>query len=551
MHAAILTFKNTKLTPEARWLVMQWAAIIGLDQSAKYTLKDLFARLGLTKAQGHRAWDVLTSKKGKNKEQFVEIERLPSKGPGRPASRYRLSEKLVKALKASPSIACEHHAEEIASLAKTTRLPAANDDIDLLFDRRSSGLTLPNRWLFMVLLAHADAPGIITGLSIAAMRRLTGMTRYRITNQLKKLSNLGLIAHHQPGQYEPHASARKTSIYLLDLSHSLIGSSSRKSITTLWPSSSAKPKKTEIVDGVIDAVMTAGICSLQIETLVKKYVAIELSRSNSSNDTNEKPLLGVDPYVEAKAYQAKIDKINKVMQCALSLLPSTRYLEDGIAMLLQTYNNDDANKLLASVHADAMLLLSTCWLKLKEGRIGPDQPQPDIIAGAARRLGFILEDESNESLADEAKAGTEENRHGSHIEDEKKSVRPTEEEPTTKQISYSPLAILFYALSHHLAKRLQGAFEHHGDIDFEAMTYILVPVYSGNTDERHLPIYELRGYGLKTEDIKKNKQKVIFFQDPVDEDLKTYWRTHHKDCLSASIDEPEDEAKESPEPANQ
>jgi hypothetical protein len=305
------------------------------------------------------------------------------------------------------------------------------------------------------------------------------------------------------------------------------------------------------VDGIIDAAMTAGVCSLQIEALDKKYVAIEVSRSNSSNDTKEEALLGDDPYIEAKAYQAKIDQIKKVMHCALSLLPSIRYLNDSITTLLRTYNNDDADKLLASVHADAMLLLSTCWLKLKEGRIGPDQPQPDIIAGAARRLGFILEDESNESLADEAKAGTEENRHGSHIEDEKKSDGPTEVEPTSKQISYSPLAILFYALSHHLAKRLQGAFEHHGDIDFEAMTYILAPVYSKNTDERHLPIYQLRGYGLTTKDINKNKQKVIFFQDPVDEDLKTYWRTHHKDCLSAIIDEPEDEAKESPEPANQ
>lgn len=124
-------------------------------------------------------------------------------------------------------------------------------------------------------------------------------------------------------------------------------------------------------------------------------------------------------------------------------------------------------------------------------------------------------------------------------------------EPTTKQISYSPLAILFYALSHHLAKRLQRAFEHHGDIDFEAMTYILTPVYSGNTDERHLPIYQLRGYGLTTKDIKNNKQKAIYVQDPVDEDLKTYWRTNHKDCLAAISDEPGDSTPDTPEPADQ
>lgn len=553
MNAKLLTYHNAKLTPEARWLLMQWASEIGLDQSVGCSLQALFARLKMTYAQGRRAWNVLTKRRDEKQEQLVEIERIPSKNRGRPASRYRLSAKLVKALQKSPP-ASEHHAEEIASLAKTTRLPVANNEIDLLFDGRSTGLILSNRWLLMVLLAHADSPGIVSRLSVSALRRLTGMSRYRITNQLKKLSDLGLIAHHQPGQYASRASARKTSIYLLDLSHSLIGSGDRESITISSPIS--KPKKTELVDGIVDAVMTAGVCSIQIEALLKKYDAIEAAESDTSKGSSEEMAPEDDPASLAKAYY----KAKGVMQSALTLLPNTRYLEGGIEALLHTYNPDNADKLLASVYADAMLMLSTYWLELKEGRICPDQPQPDIIAGAARRLGLTLEDELNKSLSDEIEAGTEENPHGHHNEGEgegegeEKNGRPTTADSPAKQSSYSPLAILIYALSHHLAKRLQGAFKPSEDIDFEAMTYVLVPVYAEKPDKQHLSTYQLRGYGLKTED-SKDKQKNIFFRffrDPVDENLKAYWQKHQQDCLSAiSSDKPDDSTADPPESADQ
>ncbi|MGQ7262922.1 MarR family transcriptional regulator [Vreelandella sp. V005] len=544
MNTKLLTYHNDKLTPEARWLLMKWALEIGLDQSYEGSLKALFVSLKMTYAQGRRAWDLLTKRLGENHEQLVEIERLPSKGRGRPASRYRLSAKLVKALQKSPS-ASEHHAEEIASLAKTTRLPVAKDEIALLFDRRSTGLLLSNRWLLMVLLAHADSPGIVTRLSISALRRLTGMSRYRITSQLKKLSDLGLIAHHQPGQYSPQAGTRKISTYLLDLAHPLMGKVGRESISILSPSSSIKYKRTELVDGIVDAVMAAGVCSRQIEALLKKYDAIEAAESDTAKSTSEEITPEDDPASLAKAYY----KTKDIMQSALTLLPNTRYLQGGIEALLHTYNTDNADKLLASVHTDAMLMLSTCWLDLQEGRIGPDQPQADIIAGAARRLELTLEGEVDKPPSDEIAAVTEEYTHSSRNEDEEKNSKLTTADSPAKQSAYSPLAILIYALSHHLAKKLQGAFSPDDDIDFEALTYVMVPVYAEKPDKQQLLAYQLRGYGLKLEG-RKDKQKNILYRAPVDEDLKTYWQTHHQDCLSAISDEPDDSATDTAEPAD-
>ncbi|MFS8173556.1 MarR family transcriptional regulator [Vreelandella titanicae] len=520
---------------------MQWASIIGLNQSAEYTLKDLFARLGLTDAQGRRAWDVLTSKKAKNQEPFVEIERLTSKRPGRPASRYRLSAKLVKALKAIPSTACEHHAEEIASLAKTTRLPVAANKIDLLFDGRSTGLTLSNRWLLMVLLAHADSPGIVSRLSVSALCRLTGMSRYRVTNQLKKLSDLGLIVHHQPGRYSPKAGTRKTSIYLFDLAHPLTSNEYREIVNVSLPPSKPNIKYpyTCLGDGIIDAAMTAGVCRIQIKALLKEYDAAE---GDTSNDFKEEKTLENDSTSAAKAY----DNTQGVMQSALALLPSTRYLEDGIDVLLHNYDKDDANWLLTSVHVDAARLLSTAWTELKEGQVGPDTPHLEIIAGIANRLGHLPEKVTKKDIGEEISTRSEESAHSFHDEmevDEK-------EAPTEKPTNYHPLVILLYAMSLHFAKRLQSEIlqthaKPHNAADYEAMVFILTPVVPNTPDMQHLPVFQLRGYTPHSLNV-DHIQNFTINLDPVSVDLKTYWRTHHQDCLSAITDEPD-----TPGPAGQ
>lgn len=546
MDTAILTYKNAKLTPETRWLLMRWALVIGLDKSTEYTLQNLFTRLGLTYAQGRRAWDVLTDKKGENQERFVKIERLPSKGPGRPASRYRLSAKLVNSLEASLTPACQHYAEEIATLAKTTRLSATGKKADLEENRsrRRTGLTLPNRWLLMVLLAHADSPGIVTRLSVSAIHRLTGMSRYRITSQLNKLSDLGIIAHHQPGRYSPQASARKTSIYLLDLAHPSFGTFKRAPLTIMSPPSTKNPKQTELVGGIVDAAMTAGVCSLQIDALLKEYDAIKDSESIASDDTKQELKPKHDPYSEAKNYQEKYDKLIRVFNQALYLLPNTRYLEGGIEELLKRYDAEDANWLLTSVHIDACHLLTSAWSELKEGFLGPEQPCHDVIVETARRLGItpeyvIAEPEQELEPASEKADDCTKALNG----------MPPAVEPITEQISYPSLALLFYALSHHLAKQLQSAFKSNEHEAAEAITYILVPIFINPSQGVTLTAFQLRSYVRRSEEIDK-KPTTTIFRRSVDEDLNTYWRKHQQGCLSAINDEPDDSTSDTKGPAD-
>ncbi|MGP9532952.1 MarR family transcriptional regulator [Halomonas sp. AOP42-E1-30] len=538
----MLTYQNPHLSPEARWLVMQWALLIGPENSVESSLQTLFTRLGLTYAQGRRAWGVLTGKQGDNQERFVDIERLPRQGPGRPGSRYRLSAKLVKAIATIPAHACEQHAEEINTLAKTTRLSTTDDKVGLIEGSRlrATSLSLPNRWLLMVLLAHANSPGIVTGLSVSAMCRLTGMSRYRISSQLKKLSDLRLITHHEPGRYAPHASVRKTSIYLLDLAHPLLGNGGRESVNILLPTSSSEHKRTELVDGIVDAALAAGVSSLKIAALIEEYKAIEAANRHASTE-KEEAILSKEPLDRvAKVYKAKVKKAQNVYHSAMELLPSSYPLEDGIEALLTAYDADDAAWLLASVHVDAMWLLSSAWTEMIEGRVGPRAPHPEIIASIARRIGSLPNDVKNDDVDSEMDTEAEENAHG--LQDKDEQTHSEIEVSTTKNpASYSHLVNFCYALSHHLAKQLQFALKghayKHGEIDYEAMDFMLIPVCSNKPDQQHISMFQLRGYGAGGQELIHEETAYTL---NVSEDLKAYWQAHYNNYLAAKIGEHND-----------
>lgn len=548
MNTAMLTYKDASLTPEERWLLMQWASTLGPDQSFDGTLKNLFKSLAMTYAQGYRAWNMLNEKQ----DRFVEIETLPAKRRGRPRSRYRLSAKLIKKLEAGP-LASQQHTSDIAKLAKTTRLSAENKAMNLIEESRLrlSSLSISNRWLLMVLLAHADTPGVITRLGILKIRHLTGMSRSRIDRQLKKLGDLGVIAYHQPGRYSSQASTRKTSIYLLDLAHPLLGAFKRAPLTIVLPSSTKKHKQTELIDGTVDAVMTAAVCSLQIKALLEEHDSVEASKSFTVDSTVRESKLKHDPYHEARSYQEKYNKIDRILKDALELLPSTRYLDGGIVELFKGYDAKDADWLLTSVHIDTSRLLTSAWDDLKEGLLGPDQPSHNIIIGTARRLGLKPEYVIEEKPEDEPEVSpAPHSSEASEAFNAKKPPRSIEATPIAKEISYPPLAVLLYALSHHLAKWLQSVSELNGHEDVEAMTYMLVPIYPKPTNDQLLSAFQLRSYGLLDEQIDKEPM-TIMGSNSVSEDLKTYWRTHHQACLSAIKDEPDDAtASEAQEPTD-
>ena len=82
----LLHYADTHLTAEARWLLLQWERRLGLDEGFKGTLQALYKTLGMTYAQGRRAW------KSIRLAGVIEGEPVSaSPRRGRPLKRYALA----------------------------------------------------------------------------------------------------------------------------------------------------------------------------------------------------------------------------------------------------------------------------------------------------------------------------------------------------------------------------------------------------------------------------------------------------------------------------
>ena len=186
----LLHHADINLTAEARWLLLQWERRLGLEEGFTGTLQALYEALGMTYAQGRRAWKSVVSAEVMEGES---VEAFPRRGRSR--KRYAMVASFREQWRAAnmdrrgsdTAVPDEDEAErahaihgpEIRALmdavAETDDEERATDNL-MTGEQRKQHLMLTNRWLLMVLLAHAKVPGIVTELSYAAMQRLTGMS---------------------------------------------------------------------------------------------------------------------------------------------------------------------------------------------------------------------------------------------------------------------------------------------------------------------------------------------------------------------------------------
>lgn len=515
MNTVMLAYKNANLTPEARWLLMQWLSKFGTDHSFDGTLKTLFKNLGMTYVQGRRAWNTLISNPEENQRKFIEIEHLPAKGRGRPRSRYKLAPKFLSTLDISSCVS-EHHTKEIAELAKTTLLSAEKSPDDLVDKgrQRSYKLTLPNRWLLMILLAHTYIPGVVTCLGISKIRQLTGLSRARIDRQLKKLIGLGIIKLHQPGRYSSKANERRTSIYLLDIAHPVFNSITKCSLNIQCIHPNKKARKTELVGGILDAAMALAICNFQIQELL------------SGNDTIvnlDDPKL-IKKWTRSCPAFSRNEIIERTKNNAFSLLPSRRSWMLGLDEFFNNYNANDANWMLTNIHIDACLFLSSYWSSLSEGKLGPEQPCCDIITKTAQRLGLNKNQIISMHVSTGKKHNADKNSQISCCEKNQEIIHFS-----TQKSIYHPLAVFSYALSYHLARQLQMILFKAQQREGDAITYMLTPSNTSHISQH--PFYELRGYNESESESEKTLE-LEFYMYPIEQDLNSYWRTHYQKYFS-------------------
>lgn len=92
--------------------------------------------------------------------------------------------------------------------------------------KRSNRLSLSNRLLLAVLLAHADDFGIVRDLGSVDLCKLTGLEATSLKQRIRKLVDLGYIRRHVPGIASSVFSMKLKSIYFLNLNHPQFGGES-------------------------------------------------------------------------------------------------------------------------------------------------------------------------------------------------------------------------------------------------------------------------------------------------------------------------------------
>lgn len=273
MTYCLLWLGGVSLSPETRWWLWQWSRHFGLDRPVTCSVRTLLTRL---QVPGRKGQATLKSLKASG---WIEATSTPNKGRGRTCYTYRVSPSLVAKLAALPQPSVpladciesvsgweasgDKAMDDVTTAEKMTPIDRGSQrralstlsDGELPMDGSDDGgddgsvllsplapnlrkgharkyqLTSANRWLVMVLLAHADRAGQVIGLGVSALKSLTGMGRSRLHSQLSKLKRLGLLGHYQPGGMG--LGGRRTSLFTLDLSHPAFGRRDRLCVDLL------------------------------------------------------------------------------------------------------------------------------------------------------------------------------------------------------------------------------------------------------------------------------------------------------------------------------
>lgn len=318
MTHSLLWLRDVSLSPETRWWLWQWSRHIGLYRPVTCTVRVLLSRLQVPVRKGQMTLKAL------KEAGWIEVTPAPE-GRGRPCYTYRVAPWLLAELDANPqprvpladcikavsdwdasaAPTLDHATAEqvipIDEVSNPTALvtqfdnqwPLARSDGEgsdnaVLLSPLSSNLrkgharkhqlTSANRWLVMVLLAHADSAGQVMGLSFSALETLTGMGRSQLHSQLGKLKRLELLGHYQPGRMG--LGCKRTSLFKLNLSHPAFGRCDRLCVDLLIRTPRRKgaplPPMT-VINGMAEALFVVAM-------LERNSPEGELPRRSSGDD---------------------------------------------------------------------------------------------------------------------------------------------------------------------------------------------------------------------------------------------------------------------------
>ncbi|MAQ49678.1 MAG: hypothetical protein CMK86_11310 [Pseudomonadales bacterium] len=288
-------------------------------------------------------------------------------GRGRPRSSFQLSPDIRLQLRRihMPKTA---HLEEIEKLCQCAfvRSEVREEQPGNLMrgDQRRNLLTPANRCLLSVLLLHAETPGVVTGLSYSSLVMLTGMGRECLKSQIRKLKDLGVIAHHEPGVMRERNDMRMRSVYFINVAHPALLGRGSVGLTVLAPSPRAD-NTFNYLSGFYEAALVISDLSENESNILKRIEAVgSLKKAGSSIDEQKNALDLRAKYSRAYASQRSN---------ALALLPSNGQIKPIVEAFIHLRELQLDAVITAHVFSYVAALLNDHWKALRK------YPLPTVI----------------------------------------------------------------------------------------------------------------------------------------------------------------------------
>ncbi len=200
MHGVLLGLELAGVTPEAKFFLVRFLQLYGLGGAITISVKDLAKATGATDHVVSSALSELI------KENMLICTPIVI-GRGRPRSEYQASSKLAKLLKNREATSDEINRSKIDYV-----LHAATE-------KCKGSLSICNRLLLSTLLLYADQFGVVRGIGVPQISRVTGLNRERIKTQVHKLIALRVMRGVIPGGATSTLLGVSTSVYFLNFHH--------------------------------------------------------------------------------------------------------------------------------------------------------------------------------------------------------------------------------------------------------------------------------------------------------------------------------------------
>lgn len=378
MEDSLLYANDVELSPEARWLLLQWSKLAGLKNAIASPRLELFRQLGMTHQHARAALDEL-------KKKGIVIEEKVRQRRGRPISRLHISLDFRTHLKSVETVLPHPHRPEIESLLEhciAARVPRAGHSQNLMTGKeRTKKMAPATYWLLSILLAHARTPGVATGLGLKQLVALTGMKIERLRAQLAKLKKLEIISRSVPGASRDRGTRCIQSVYIFNLDHPiLMGEKSLALTAFLVPEGSLSSQN--FISGALKAAALKG--------KLVKYQNQVTERIEGAFSQSDKKHSSLKPRLQSQGPSPFLRAIADYHQRTHSLVPLLQLTESQAENLITLSKLGIDSSLHAHLLAYAMTLLSNHWNEVANGHDHFRPPIRPVISAIEQDCSSLL-----------------------------------------------------------------------------------------------------------------------------------------------------------------